>query len=134
MKLSAFRICMVSALLMATALAGAAETANTPIAPADLAALIEAGDAPLILDVRTEDEFSAGHIPGAINIPHTELADRITELDGYQDKEIILHCRSGKRAGMVEPVLIEDGFIHVRDLDGQWLQWQAGGYPVETGP
>jgi phage shock protein E len=134
MKLSAFRICMVPALLMATILAGAAETSNTPIAPADLAALIEAGDAPIILDVRTEDEFSDGHIPGAINIPHTELSDRIMELDGYQDKEIILHCRSGKRAGIVEPVLIKDGFIHVRDLDGQWLQWQAGGYPIETGP
>jgi len=125
---------MVSALLMATALAGAAETPNTLITPADLASLIESGNAPLILDVRTEDEFSAGHIPGAINIPHSELADRITELDGYQDKEIILHCHSGRRAVIIEPVLIEDGFTHIRYLDGQWQQWKAGDYPVETGP
>jgi len=62
----------------------------------DLAALIAAADAPLILDVRTQKEFSAGHIPGAVNIPHTELEDRIAELSNRKNQTIVLHCRSGR--------------------------------------
>jgi hypothetical protein len=66
---------------------------------AELAARIEAGTAPLILDVRTPEEYAAEHIPGAVNISHTELAGRLAELDAYKNKEIVVHCRSGAMAG-----------------------------------
>jgi rhodanese-related sulfurtransferase len=98
---------------------------------AELAARIEAGTAPLILDVRTPEEYAAEHIPGAVNISHTELAGRLAELDAYKNKEIVVHCRSGKRAGLAETVLSDAGFTGIRDLEGHMLQWQENGYPVE---
>jgi len=97
----------------------------------ELAARIEAGTAPLILDVRTPEEYAAEHIPGAVNISHTELAGRLAELDAYKNKEIVVHCRSGKRAGLAEMILSDAGFTAVRDLEGHMLQWQENGYPIE---
>ena len=104
---------------------------STSIAASDLAVLIAANDAPLILDVRTQKEYAAGHIPGAVNIPHTELEARLSELDGHQNDNIIVYCRSGKRAGIAEENLQQNGYTNVTDLDGHMLGWEAGEYPVE---
>lgn len=113
------------------ALACAAESAPSRISPEELAARIEAGDAPTVLDVRTEAEFAAGHLPGAINIPHTELAERLDELAFARGSEIVVHCQSGRRASQAEAVLLEAGFADVRDLDGHMAAWREGGYPIE---
>ena len=51
------------------------------------------------LDVRSEAEFNEGHIEGAVNIPHTEVGERIGEMTEDKSAEIILYCRSGGRAG-----------------------------------
>ena len=109
---------------------GNQSTVESITAP-DLATLIAANDAPLILDVRTKNEFTAGHIPGAINIPHTELVARLAELNGHQDDTIIVYCRSGKRAGMAEENLQQNGYTKISDLDGHMLGWEKGGHPVE---
>lgn len=101
------------------------------IASSELVARIESGSAPLVLDVRTPEEYATGHIPGAINITHTELGDRLSEIEEHRNDEIVVHCRSGKRAGLAETVLLEAGFTRVRDLDGHMLQWQGNGYPIE---
>jgi rhodanese-related sulfurtransferase len=90
-----------------------------------LAARIASGDAPLILDVRTPAEFAKGHIPGAINIPHDELAGRVEELGVDRDAEVVVYCRSGRRAGVAESVLVESGFSNVHDLSGHWLGWSG---------
>ena len=108
-----------------------AATAPEPIEGAALAARIAAGEPPLILDVRTEAEFEAGHIPGAINIPHDALAGRLGELPGAPDTEIVVHCQSGKRAGMAEETLAEAGYTNVRDLTGHWQAWQDAELPRE---
>ncbi|MGI9290082.1 MAG: rhodanese-like domain-containing protein [Gammaproteobacteria bacterium] len=115
----------------------ACEQPATPAAPtgdisqAELLARIEAGNAPLILDVRGVDEYAEGHLPGAINIPHTEIAERINELGIGQTDEIVIHCYSGKRAGMAEQTLQAAGFENIRMLDGQWQGWEAAGLPTE---
>ncbi|MDP6674630.1 MAG: rhodanese-like domain-containing protein [Gammaproteobacteria bacterium] len=101
------------------------------ITAADLDALIVAGNAPLILDVRSQDEFASGHIPGAVNIPHTELEARIAELDGHKNNTIVLHCRSGRRAVSADAVLHRKGFTKITELEGHMLSWEAGGHPVE---
>jgi rhodanese-related sulfurtransferase len=88
-------------------------------------------DAPLVLDVRTEREYGAGHIPGAVNIPHDELPDRLDELPADRDTEIVVHCQTGKRAGIAERVLAQAGYGRVRDLDGHWAAWSAEGLPTE---
>ena len=111
----------------------APETTGTdaPIAAAELAARIEAGSAPLILDVRTPEEFAAGHIPGAVNIPHDQLASRLAELEAEESAEIVVHCQAGGRARSAGAVLTDAGYLRVRDLDGHMAGWRRAGLPTE---
>ncbi len=101
------------------------------VTAADLAAMISGGDAPFILDVRTKKEFDDGHIPGAVNISHTELEERIAELSGRENEMIVLHCRSGKRAETADEILRRYGFSKITELEGHMLGWEEGGHPVE---
>ena len=61
----------------------------------------------VILDVRTREEYLAGHVPGAINIPHTEVENYVSELSKY--KTIYVHCKSGKRAKIAIEALAKRG-------------------------
>ena len=106
-------------------------TAPKIITAEELTERIQNAQAPLILDVRKEKEYAEGHIPGALNIPHDQLADRLSEIDAAKTDEIVVHCRSGHRAGIAEKVLIEAGYSNVRDLDGHMNGWRSGGYPIE---
>jgi len=100
---------------------------NKPaLQPAELANKIKAGNAPLILDVRTPEEFAAGHVPGAVLVPHDELEKRIGELGA--PRPVVVYCKSGRRAGIAEEVLTQHGFS-VTLLDGSWQAWQAAKLP-----
>lgn len=79
----------------------------------------------IILDVRSEKEFAAGHIPGAINIAHNDVENKLAQLTQYKDSQVIVHCRSGRRAQTAESVLIANGFSKVHHLAGDFNQWQA---------
>jgi len=111
--------------------AHAQESTNDSITASGLEQMIIAGDAPFILDVRTPGEYAAGHIHGAVNIPHSELEDRLDELKGLEDTTIVLHCRSGYRAMLAEKTLKSHGFNKLTQLKGHMLGWVAEGYPVE---
>jgi rhodanese-related sulfurtransferase len=106
-------------------------SAGTPISGAQLAERIEAGSAPLILDVRNRDEYAEAHIPGAINIPRNELSKRLAELPSDKSQEIVVHCYGGRRAGLAEETLRGSGYSNVRDLSGHWQEWQAARLPTE---
>ena len=98
----------------------------------ELATRIKNGQKPsLILDVRTEEEFAQSHIPGAVNIPVMDLINNGAQLAPYKEKEIIVYCEVGPRAGFAEYMLIQNGFIGVRNLEGHMQQWLADGHPVE---
>lgn len=73
----------------------------------------------VLVDVRTQAEFDAGHIPGALHIPLHQLADRVDELEDYQESGVVLYCRSGNRAGKAKDLLLKNGFGAV---------FNAGGY------
>ena len=64
----------------------------------------------LIVDVRTPEEFAAGHYPGAINIPHDDIVDGIRELSIADSHPIVLYCRTGNRSGQAERALTAEGF------------------------
>lgn len=83
-----------------------------------------------VLDVRPADEFAAGHIPGAINIPLTELESRIAELDPAQ--EIVAYCRGAYCVLSFDAVaaLRALGF-KVRRLEDGLPEWKASGLPLE---
>ena len=85
----------------------------------------------VILDVRTPEEFAQGHVPGAKNIPHDQLANRIAEIVSDKNKEIVLYCRSGRRAGMAADTLKENGFEKLLHLEGDMLKWTEANRPVE---
>lgn len=77
-----------------------------------------------LLDVRGEDEFAAGAIPGAVNIPLDALRQRIDELPA--SRRIIAYCRTGKRGYLATRILLQKGF-DVVNLLGGYLLWQAAG-------
>ncbi len=89
----------------------------------------KSGPAPLVVDVRTPEEFRLGHIPGAVNIPHTELGSRIGEVQKSQ--AVVLYCMLGPRARLGEKTLLDAGLEDVLHLDGGLHAWQQAGYRVE---
>ena len=78
----------------------------------------------LLLDVRTSEEYAGtmGHIEGSILIPLYELEDRLTELDEYQNREIIVVCRSGNRSGIATQILVENGYKAL-NMAGGMIAW-----------
>ena len=101
---------------------------------ADLYALIQAGGAPIIIDVRslTARELEPRWIPGALHVPLPEVARRMKELP--RDREIILYCTcpSEASAARVAKILMNHGFKKVRPLLGGLDAWVAAGYTVDT--
>jgi rhodanese-related sulfurtransferase len=128
---SMVRPLVAAGLLLALLLAACAGSGSPSIEPAELAARIAGGSAPFVLDVRSSDEFAAGHIPGAVNVPHTELAERLGSLGLASDTEIVVHCQSGRRAAVATDVLTDAGFVRVVELEGHWADWSAAGLPRE---
>lgn len=97
----------------------------------ELQTLVDAGEAPLILDVRTPAEYAQGHVPGAVNIPHDQVPGRIDGVEGYGADQVVVYCRSGKRAGLAADALVEAG-IPVLHLVGDMAGWERDGRPIEA--
>jgi len=70
------------------------------------------------IDVRTPAEFGSGHVDGAINIPHTRIAKDIAALELAKDSEILLYCRSGRRASFALEQLQQQGYTRVVNVGG----------------
>ena len=94
-------------------------------------ALPASGDeAPFVLDVRTPEEFVSGHVPGAVNIPYDQVGARLAEVP--KDKQVVLYCRSGRRAAMAGQVLVQNGYTTLQHLEGDMTAWVANGRAVQT--
>ena len=76
------------------------------------------------LDVRTDGEYSDGHIPNSIHIPFQEIKSRISEIEKIKDKKIIVYCRSGARSSMASKTLLKEGF-DVSNLTGGIMSWKG---------
>ncbi len=93
-----------------------------------------ASDTPLlILDVRTPEEYVEGHVPNAINIPHDEIKQQVSLIAQAESegKEIVVYCRSGRRAGYVESVLHSSGIRSLHHLEGDMNAWTKSNHPTE---
>lgn len=71
-----------------------------------------------VIDVRSKSEWDDGHVEQAVLIPHTEIADRITEVTDDKDAKIVLYCAVGGRAGQAKTALEELGFKNVENAGG----------------
>ena len=83
-----------------------------------------------VVDVRTPEEFAAGHLRDAKNIPLADLATRIGELEKSKGRSVVVVCQTGARADKAVRRLAAAGFDDVVSLDGGLTAWQAAGLPV----
>ena len=85
----------------------------------------------LVIDVRDEKEFAAGHLPRARHVPLKELAARVGDLAKFKSKPVIVTCRTGARAGAACRALKAQGFTTVYQLKGGLAEWQKASLPIE---
>lgn len=78
----------------------------------------------LILDTRTQEEYNAGHIEGTILIPYNKLEMNLDELDGYEDKPILVYCRTGNRSAVAVQTLIDNGFNKIYHMNQGYSRWK----------
>jgi sulfur dioxygenase len=99
----------------------------------EVAARIASSNPPVLLDVREQEEFTGelGHVAGAVLIPLKELSERVKELEGFKDRDVIAICRVGVRSTTAAAMLTGLGFDHVCNLKGGMLDWNDAHLPVE---
>jgi rhodanese-related sulfurtransferase len=142
-------VLLIAAFVSPVALAG--EPAPTPAAPTAAARAAQTPTAPVpyigqdallarqarhdaslfVLDVRGAEEFAQGHVPGAANIPHDQVASRLAEIP--KDKDVVLYCRSGRRTALAVEALEAHGYTRLLHLEGDMTAWMEKSRPIETG-
>ena len=80
-----------------------------------------------VVDVREEDEFVSGHVPGAVNLPMSALGERLDELP---EQGFAVICQHGMRSARVVEALTERGY-DASNVDGGTSEWLAAGYPLD---
>ena len=127
-----WRAAQGGALLLVGSIALACGPASdaTDVAPSEVLSWVERGSGPVILDVRTPEEFAAGHVPGAVNISHAVLEQRLDELAERRGQEVVVYCERGGRAAKAAAVLAAAGFPAVRHLTGDMTGWRDAGLPI----
>lgn len=97
------------------------------MSPAEASARVAAGA--ILLDVREDDEWAAGHVPGATHIPLSQLASRVGELP--QDTPTMVMCRSGNRSQEGRDILLAAGLTQVASVNGGSKGWRDAGLPYD---
>ena len=116
-----YLLCILVCLLL-TACAASTPTPQQEvylnISPEEAKVLMDTQEDYVILDVRTQEEFDTGHIPGAVLIPNTEIADRAEQELPNKDQLLLVYCRSGNRSKQASQILVELGYTHIREFGG----------------
>ena len=81
-----------------------------------------------LLDVREDDEWEAGHAPGALHVPMMQIPTRAGEVP--TDREVVVICRAGQRSAQVVAYLQANGWDRVVNLNGGMHDWAAAGLPM----
>ena len=102
---------------------------------ADFKAAFDRKDLGLIVDVRNENEFADGYVPGAVNVPRGLIEFRIWKLVGFPDRtdmnaKMTLYCATGGRCALAPKSLQDLGFTNVTSVDMKFDDWVKAGYPV----
>ena len=117
-------------LLFVATLAQAAGLRSPGTDPRELNEQLEAGDAPLVIDVRTPDEYSSGHVPGAVNWPVPTVTRHLDEI--RQAPKVVLYCNDMRFTRMAEQLLLKSRVTGFSHLEGGLTAWREAGLPLET--
>ncbi len=101
------------------------------VTPLQATLLMNREDA-LVIDVREEHEWSAGHIPNSRHIPLSQLPKRIGELEKFKTRDLIVNCQSGNRSSSACGSLKKQGFEKVHNLAGGIAAWREAGLPISS--
>ncbi|MGB5444308.1 MAG: rhodanese-like domain-containing protein [Psychromonas sp.] len=83
-----------------------------------------------LIDVRSEAEYAQGHIQGAINIPYDQIPKHKDQLSAFKNQQVIVYCRSGRRAEVAASTLQAQGLTQLVDLNGHMILWEQLHYPL----
>ncbi len=121
MRLTKFAL-LLTAVMVAVACSQESKKSSgiRSISAAQVKQMIEKGEKPFLLDVRTEEEYNGpmGYINGSVLIPLQELENRYKELEPQKMQEIVIYCRSGNRSMVAARILQAKGFRVVNMLGG----------------
>jgi len=92
--------------------------------------LVDAGQ-PVVVDVREQDEWDEGHIPGAVHVPRGHLESRIERAAPDPSRPVLVYCSAGNRSAFAAKTLEEMGYEDVASLAGGFTDWKRNGFPVE---
>ena len=109
---------------------GEAKSQITEVTVGEIKNDIDAGMNFVLLDVRTSEEFNAGHLAKGINIPRGTLEFLIGKFYPNKDTEIVLYCRTDARAALCTNTLKEMGYTNVKNLKGGFKAWGEAGYSI----
>ena len=121
--------------IAALATSAFAETPNSPavavkdVQPDDVEKLLKERKDVVVLDVRTADEFAAGHIAGAKNVDFFDK-DFEKNIGAFAGKPVVVHCASGRRSAQAVELLKTKTFPEIFHLTGGFKAWTAAGKPV----
>jgi rhodanese-related sulfurtransferase len=107
-----------------------AAAAPRDVTPDEAERILKLNPGMIVLDVRTPEEFSEGHLPGAVNL-NFFAADFITKVKAYEGKQVLIHCASGGRSGQALGRLKDTPFASIFHLKTGFTGWQSAGKKVE---
>lgn len=127
-KVTALTVATIAAIAMLTGCASTNE-AIKKVDPVEFSEVI-AQTGVIILDVRTPEEFNAGHIANSINIniAGPDFASEVSKLD--KNATVAVYCRSANRSAVATKEMADLGFTDMYDLQGGIIDWEAAGSPV----
>lgn len=97
----------------------------------DLKKVLEDKENAILLDVRTEDEYTRGKIKGSINIPLDELEEKVESIIPDKSENIYVYCLSGSRSAIAVEIIKNLGYKNVFDVKSGLLSWRMNQYPLE---
>lgn len=137
-KLSVFLLCILAAIgfwfyskgacplqAMNQSSSAVSSVSYQKITAAQVKARLAKGDMLTVIDVRTQDEYTSGHVPGSILIPFDEIKAKAGQLPQDKNTEIVVYCRSGRRSAIAADTLIALGYNRIYDM-GAISSWTYG--------
>ncbi len=117
------------ALLLALFVRNETQRGGRSVSAQQLVDMVNREDA-VVLDLRDRKEFDAGHIVDSVNIPYASLESRLTDLDKYRERPVVIACKMGQHAGAAGTMLRKKGFANVSRLTGGIAEWRNQNLPV----